>query len=150
MGRRTGSDGTTLRGFTTLLVLGLAFAVLEVHDAIHRLPAYTHLGVEIATSHPPLPVHVEAAVGFFDLDCPACVASLQQRGPAAVRSAVRGLAAPAASPRAAAGLPRPAAPLIVFRPAEPRPADPWVGESCELRSPIPGIGPRKRSWSMTR
>ena len=94
MGRRTGSDGTTLRGFTTLLVLGLAFAVLEVHDAIHRLPAYTHLGVEIATSHPPLPVHVEAAVGFFDLDCPACVASLQQRGPAAVRSA--SLSSPAA------------------------------------------------------
>ena len=98
-GWRRGGD--TLRSLTALLVLGLAFASLEVHDAAHRLPvSYTDLSVEIATSHPPLPVHVEASVGFFDLDCPACVASLQQR-PAAGRAAA--LSAPAASGALPAG-----------------------------------------------
>ncbi len=85
--RRAGSHPGTLRSLTTLLMLGLCLAALEVHDASHRLPtSYTDLAVQVAEPHPPLPAHYGPALGFLDLDCPDCAVSFQHRGPAADRA----------------------------------------------------------------
>lgn len=85
--RRADGRTETLRSLTTLLMLGLSFVSLEIHDASHRLQtSYADLAVQVADPHPPLPAHFGPAIGFYDLDCPDCAASLQHRGPAADRA----------------------------------------------------------------
>ncbi len=81
--RRYGGSPGILRSVTALLMLGLSFVSLEIHDAGHRLQtSYTDLAVQVAEPHPPLPAHYGPALGFLDLDCPDCAVSLQNRDPA--------------------------------------------------------------------
>ena len=79
MRRRTASGPGSLTNLAALLLLGLSVVVVEVHTAAHPPgSSFTDLAVELS-DHPAQAAHFGAPLGFLDLRCPACLASVHQR-----------------------------------------------------------------------